>query len=107
MHLRRREQAVFRDHVQIVQQALLDRVGSGARGLPTHWRIVRGAVQAEYFERNSARAGWILAAFSERDQSRLLARSSVRRALEDTPALDHPDLATEFTMLARCRWVWR
>ena len=106
-HLQRHDNEALQQRVRLVQQALLDRIGSGARGLPTHWRIVAGKVRAEHYERNTSRAAWLLEAFSVRDQSRLLARSSIRRALAETPVLDHPDLATEFTILARCGWVWR
>lgn len=106
-HLARRSNEVLREQVAAVQQALLDRIGSGARGLPTHWRIVRGRAEAEHFERNTARSTWLLEGLAERDQLRLLQRSSVRRAIDEVPALDHPDLATEFTMLGRCMWPWR
>ncbi|MGK0301442.1 MAG: hypothetical protein ACI89X_002320 [Planctomycetota bacterium] len=106
-HLLRHPDAALAAKVCVVQQSLLDRIGSGARGLPTHWRIADGRVSAEHYERNTARASWLLEALSPRDQSRLLRRSSVRRAVDETPALEHPDLATEFTLLARCRWVWR
>lgn len=106
-HLQRQPNPTLVEKVRVVQQALTDRIGSGARGLPTHWRIANGRVCAEHYERNTARASWLIEALSTRDQSRMLRRSSVRRAVGETPALDHPDLATEFTMLARCRWVWR
>ena len=107
LHLQRRPAAALAEQVRVVQQSLMDRIGSGARGLPTHWRIANGRVSAEHYERKTARASWLLEALSPLDQSRLLRRSSVRRAVAATPAFDHPDLATEFTLLARCRWVWR
>ena len=106
-HLRRQPNEEIANKVRVVQRALLARIGSGARGLPTHWRIAHGRATAEHFERNSARATWLLEALSTRDQARLLRRSSVRRAVAETPALEHPDLATEFTLLARCRWLWQ
>lgn len=106
-HLQRQPNDELTEKIRVVQQALMDRIGSGARGLPTHWRIVNGRVCAVHYERNTARASWLIEALSPRDQSRMLRRSSVRRAVGETPPLDHPDLATEFTLLARCWWVWR
>jgi hypothetical protein len=37
----------------------------------------------------------------------LLQRAHVQRGLSDTPSLDDPDLATSFSMIARCEWVYR
>lgn len=106
-HLQRRASELLQEQLQVLQQALLQRIGSGAHGIPTHWRIVRGAALAVHYERNAARAAWLLEALPERDRAALLSRSSMRRAFAATPALDHPDLATEFTIMARCRWVWQ
>ena len=47
LHLRRRPDARLQEQVTIVQQALLDRIGRGGPGLPTHWRIAAGSVFAE------------------------------------------------------------
>lgn len=106
-HLRRRDRQSLVDKVRVVQRAISDRIGSGARGLPTHWRVQRGKTTAVHYERGSARASWLLEGLPDRTQAKLLRRSSMRRAFAETPRLDHPDLATEFSLLARCRWVWR
>lgn len=106
-HLRRQDRKSLADKVRVVQRAINDRIGSGARGLPTHWRVYRGKATAVHYERGSARSSWLLEGLPNRTQAKLLGRSSMRRAFAETPRLDHPDLATEFTLLARCRWVWR
>lgn len=105
-HLDRRPNAELRARVDVAQRALLDRVGSGAKGLPTHWRIASGRVISQHFERGSARSAWILDALPPRDRARLLARGSLRRALRAVPDVEHADLPTEFSMLARCSWLW-
>lgn len=106
-HLRRRTRRSLADKVRVVQRALDDVIGSGARGLPTHWRLRNGKAEAVHYERGSARSSWLLEGLPDRTQARLLGRSSLRRAFGETPRLDHADLPTEFTLLARCRWVWR
>ena len=106
-HLRRADRGSLAAKYRIAQRAITEVVGSGARGLPTHWRIRDGRKEALHYERGTARAGWLLEGLELRNQARLLQRSSSRRAFAETPPLDHPDLPTEFTLLARCRWVWR
>lgn len=106
-HLARNPLPALRDQARLVRRSMLDSLGSGARGFPTHWRIRGGRVFGQHFERGTARSTWLLEALAPRDQQRLLRRAGMRRALLDTPPLDHRCLATEFTMLARCDWVWR
>lgn len=108
-HLQRRTEGceAMADKVRVVADALTDAIGSGARGLPTHWRVQSGRRTAVHYERGTARAGWLLEGLPSRTQQKLLGRSSMRRAFAETPKLDDPDLPTEFTLLARCRWVYR
>lgn len=106
-HLRRRPNARLADHVAAVQQMLLDRVGHGGPGVPTHWRLAGEQAFAEHRERQTAAAACVLETFARDDLQRLLRRPSVREAVLAMPRLDDPDLATQFSLLARCRWVWR
>ena len=106
-HLARRDDARLREHVDIATQALLDRLGRGGQGLPTHWRIAGQQLFAEHREQQTAAAAAVLEAFAPRDLQRLLRRGSVRGAITGMPSPADPDLATEFTLLARCDWVWR
>lgn len=108
-HLQRSgdERDPLTDKVRVVADALSEAIGSGARGLPTHWRMQAGRRVAVHYERGTARAGWLLEGLSARTQQKLLGRSSMRRAFAETPKLDDPDLPTAFTLLARCRWVYR
>lgn len=106
-HLQRRPDADLAARLAIAQAALLDRIGSATPGLPTHWRLSGTDPFAEHREVGNAGAAAMLDGLSRRDQQRLLARVLVQRAVVGTPGLDDPDLATSFTILARCDWVWR
>jgi hypothetical protein len=106
-HLRRRPNATLEVAVAAVQQALQDRIGSGGPGLPTHWRLCRGVAFAEHREGGTATAAFVLDGLSAADRTRFLRRPSVRTALADLPRVDHPDLATELSLLLRSDWVWR
>lgn len=90
-----------------VEQALLERIGRGGQGLPTHWRLANGRAFAEHRAEGTAEAALLLEGLSGDALARLLRRGSVRSAVAEVPRLDDPDLATQFTMLARCTWVWR
>ena len=106
-HLARRDDPQLRDHVGAATQALLDRIGRGGQGLPTHWRTTGAQVFAEHREEQTAAAAIELDAFASSDLQRLLRRGSVRSAINAMPSAGDPDLATQFTLLARCDWVWR
>jgi hypothetical protein len=56
---------------------------------------------------DSAEAAFVLDGLAARDLGRILRRGSVRRAIDDLPHPDDPDLATAFTIVARCNWPWR
>ena len=107
LHLRRRPDARLQEQVTIVQQALLDRIGRGGPGLPTHWRIAAGSVFAEHRKEHAAAAAFVLDGVPVADLQRLLRRGAVRSALADLPSVEDPDLATELTLLLRCGWLWR
>jgi hypothetical protein len=106
-HLARRPDPELRRAVDDVTAALLERIGQGRGGLPTHWRIVRGGTFAEHRAERDPKAFFMLEALPVADLRQLLQRSHVQRGLSETPALDDPDLATSFTMIARCAWVYR
>lgn len=106
-HHRRVPAAPLRHQLDQGRRQLLDRIGRGARGLPTHYRSCRGRALGCHYEVGSARSFWVLEALSPRDQRRLLARANLRRAAAELVGLEDPDLPTAFTMVARCDWVWR
>ncbi|MBM4061017.1 MAG: hypothetical protein FJ265_07955 [Planctomycetes bacterium] len=105
-HLDRRPDPTIAAHVQAVRQGLLDRIGTQRSGLPVHWRLGRGR-DAEHRAVGMPEALLLLEAFPPADLRRLLRRGTVREAVAEVPRLDDLDLATSFTMVARCTWVWR
>jgi hypothetical protein len=106
-HLVRRPSAQLADRVAQCEAALLDRIGSHGQGLPTHWQSTASEVFAVHREERTAAAALLLDALPPDDLVRLLRRATVRAAVKAMPSPDDPDLATELTVLLRCRWVWR
>lgn len=106
-HLRRRPDARFSAQVDACEDALVERIGRGGPGVPTHWRLFGRQAFAEHREQGTAEAACLLAGLSPAAAGRLLRRAAVRDAVVVAPSPDDPDLATQFTMLARCEWVWR
>jgi len=106
-HLRRVPNTEIAACVAAVQQALLDQIGRARPGLPTHWRCAGGRTFAEHREAHAAEAMLVLEAFEPADLRRLLRRETIGDAIAEVPAPDDPDLATKFSMVARCTWVWR
>lgn len=107
-HLARRPDPILARRVDDYAAALRQRLLVGGDGLPTHWRLgPTGEAFAEHRERGTGAACLLLDALRPDELARTLARSTPRRAMHDVVAVDHPDLATEFTLVARCDWVWR
>ncbi|MCK5944466.1 MAG: hypothetical protein KAI24_20930 [Planctomycetes bacterium] len=106
-HVRRRPSEPLREQLTAARAQLSQQLGRGARGLPTHYRVHRGATFAQHYERCTVRAAWLLEALPGREQARLLGRRAVQKAIAELPQLDDADLPTTFTMLARCDWPWR
>jgi len=106
-HLARRTDPQLADQVAAATAALLARIGSNGQGLPTHWRLARGVVFAEHREEGTAEAACLLDALPVNDLQRLLRRSTVRAAVREFPSPDDPDLPTQWSLLARCDWLWR
>lgn len=106
-HLHRRPDPRLAEHVRIVQQALLDQIGRGRGGLPTHWRIGGGRTFAEHRAQNEPQGLMMLEAFELVDLRRLLRREELRDSISEVPRLEDLDLPTTYSMVARCGWVWR
>lgn len=106
-HLRRRPDADLGDRVADVQRLLVEQLGKARRGLPTHWSWYRGRLVHEKRVCEVAAAGLMLEGLPSDELHRLVQRVAFRSSLGDVPARDDPDLATSFTLLARCDWVWR
>lgn len=106
-HLLRRPQRELQRAVDEATAGLVQRIGQGRGGLPTHWRALRGSVFAEHRAERDPKAFLLLEALPSSDLRKLLGKQHVLRGLAETPALDDPDLPTSFTLVARCEWVYR
>ena len=106
-HLQRRPDRELQRALDEATQALMDRIGQGRGGIPTHWRALRGSVFAEHRAEHDPKAFLMLECAPRKELARLLQRAHVQRGLSETPSLDDPDLATSFSMIARCEWVYR
>ncbi len=106
-HLQRRPNRALQAQVDAAEAMLLQHIGSHGQGLPTHWQATANGVFAVHREEGTAEAAFLLDALPAADLARLLRRSTVRGAIDKLPGPDDPDLATQLTLLLRCRWVWR
>ena len=106
-HLHRRPDRELAEQVAIVRAAIATRIGRGGRGLPTHWRVSQGRAYAVHRSQGTSQGAFLLDGLARRDLTRILRRSSTRRAIDGVPLLDDPDLPTQFSLLARCDWPWR
>jgi hypothetical protein len=106
-HLRRRPDAALADCVRDVQRALQRRIAATHTGVPTHWRQAGGEVFAVHGARGDAKALLLLEGLPAADLARLLRRGPMADRLSQAVLPDDPDLATTWTMVARCQWVWR
>jgi hypothetical protein len=106
-HLQRRPDRELQRALDETIAALMERIGQGRGGIPTHWRALRGSVFAEHRAEHDPKAFLMLECAPRKELARLLQRAHVQRGLSETPSLDDPDLATSFSMIARCEWVYR
>ncbi|MBX3463120.1 MAG: hypothetical protein KF830_08110 [Planctomycetes bacterium] len=106
-HLRRRPDPGLAARVHAVELALVRQVATAGAGVATHWRTAAGAVYAVHVARDDPRAVLLCEGLSAPALARLLRRSAVGDALTGSLRVDDPDLATSWTMVARCEWVWR
>jgi hypothetical protein len=106
-HVQRRPNRTLLAQVEAATAMLTERIGSHGQGLPTHWQATAAGMFAVHREEGTAEAAFLLDALPRDDLVRLLRRSPVRTALGTLPSPDDPDLATQLSLLLRCRWVWR
>jgi hypothetical protein len=106
-HLRRRPDDRLANQVATVAAALLQQLGNGKPGIPTHWRVVGSDTVAAHRAHDDPFAAMFLEGFAADELQRLLRKDGLWRALGEIPGLKDPDLATAFSQVARCSWVYR
>ena len=90
-----------------LEAGLLARVASGRDGLPLR-ALVAGPTTIDELRVSAApEACMLLDGMPATALARVLQRTQVRRALAGMLREDDPDLATSWSMIARCEWVYR
>lgn len=91
--------------VERIEQRLMKLVRAGKPGLPIQFDVSADDVY-RVARRSDAPIGCLLLdGLSTSARRRLLARRQVRRAIDDVLDPNSETLATDFSLVARCRWV--
>lgn len=93
--------------IAALQKRLLQLVRSTAEGLPVQYWLRDGEVFGVYGLQAGPESVMLLEGLRARDLRTVLKRSTLRRALAHLLPGDDPNLATSFTMVGRCAWVYR
>lgn len=104
-HLRRRPDPELAQQIEQARTRLFKLCSDGGVGLPVRVWLHDG--QPEGAQRLVGRAELVLLleGLHPQQRARLLQRGTVEAALRGIPARDDPDLATQFSIAARCRWI--
>ena len=90
-----------------MERRLLGLVLNGRKGLPVRYWVLNGTITGQVRVQRAAAGYMLLEGIAPRALARCLRRRAVSGALGDTPAPDDPDLATSWSIAARCTWVLR
>ena len=93
--------------VAAIEKRLLGLVLQGRPGLPVRYWVIDGEVTGQVRLGGVPEGYMVLEGIAPRALARCLARKAVSRALGGVPVEDDPDLATSFSIAARCSWVLR
>ncbi|MEC7583269.1 MAG: hypothetical protein VYE77_03045 [Planctomycetota bacterium] len=106
LHLLRKPDRALQAVVDEVARNLLRTCLQGGPGVATHWRQAGGRPFALHHARQDPKVWLMLEGLEDVDRARLLGKGRVRRSMLGTPDGGHPDVATQFAMVARNRWVY-
>ncbi|MBL9078541.1 MAG: hypothetical protein JNL08_13610 [Planctomycetes bacterium] len=106
-HLRRRPDRRLAELVRGVEAALVRAITAAPQGVPLLWRTAGGESFGVVQACADARAVMLLAGLAPAELARFARRDGIAERLAGTIVPDDPDLATTWTMVARCEWVWR
>ncbi|MEZ5962848.1 MAG: hypothetical protein R3F56_03275 [Planctomycetota bacterium] len=93
--------------VRAHEARLLMLLRRGRRGLPIRYHVDAGGLGRELRLSGTAEAFMLLDGMAPRELRRVLARGQVAACLEGVPRADDPDVATQFSIAARCEWILR
>ncbi|HLU39844.1 MAG TPA: hypothetical protein VK081_10680, partial [Planctomycetota bacterium] len=86
---------------------LLHLLRRGQQGIPIRYFVGRDGLGRELRLSGTAEAFLVLEGLAAADLPRVLARGQVAACLEGVPRADADDVATQFSIAARCTWVLR
>jgi hypothetical protein len=107
-HLRRRPER--RDLAQVVHQLehrLSALVAQGRAGLPVRYWVRAGEVEGQVRLTDVPEGALLLEGLPAAAAGAVLERRAVQKALDGVLSAHDPDLATTWSMVARCEWVLR
>lgn len=90
-----------------LEQRLLGLLRRGQSGIPIRYYVDRDGLGSELRLSGVAEAFLMVEGLAPADLKKVLARGQVAASLEGVPRVDDEDVATAFSMAARCTWVLR
>ncbi len=106
-HLRRSNSPVVAKRIKALEAGLLRVIRSGKEGMPLQYWLREGQVFSVFRSLETPEAIMILEGLSPRAQADCLRRSGLSPAVKGMLAPDDPKIATNFSMIGRCAWVYR
>ena len=106
-YLRRRPHREVAAMVGEVERRIADLVRNGRPGLPLRFWVTDGEVVGQSRQMGMPGGFMLLEGLPPAALRRCLDRGMVRDALLEVPAADDEDLATSFSIVGRCLWIYR
>lgn len=106
-HVQRRPDRGIEAMIGALEGRLRTLVQQGKAGLPLRYWVCDGVVSGQVRMSGVPETFMVIEGLSPRSLARCLRRAGVARALSDVPTHDDPDVATSFSIAARCSWVLR
>ena len=106
-HVLRRPGRALDAIIAALERRLRTLVQQGKPGLPLRCWVRDGVVNGQVRLGGVPECFMVIEGLSPRALARCLRRKGVSRALRGVPVDDDPDIATSFSIAARCSWVLR
>lgn len=106
-HLLRTGDSRVRRVVHDLESRLLTLLRRGQTGLPIRYFVAGDGLGSEFRLTGVPEGFLVVEGLASNDLKTVLARGQVAVSLEGVPDFEDPDVATAFSMAARCSWVLR
>ena len=93
--------------IRHLERRLVTLLTNGKPGIPVRYWIGDGEIHGQVRLSQVPEAFMVLEGLAEKDLAKCLKRSIVAKALFGVPLQHDEDLATSFSIAARCAWVLR